>query len=110
MRDTLFHSLSVHRMSRVYLCSRAKTTRRSAAHSSNALLSVVAVFDDGTTLAQGVARATEFATVAYEVDVERVEFSGGHNAVHHSVRELVGAFRGDESDAAEYAKYVRVER
>src|SRR2546421_12575169 len=49
---------------------------------SNPLPSVVAVFHDGAALADGVAWAAEFASVAYEVDVEGVELSGGDEAVH----------------------------
>src|SRR5215211_7557683 len=84
-----------------------ETTRERA---SNNFLAVVAVFDDGAALADGVARAAELAAVADEVDVERVEFAGGHEAVHDLVGEAVGALRRDEAGAAEHAEDVRVER
>src|SRR3712207_9225846 len=73
----------------------------------NFLAAVVAVLDDGAALADGVARAAEFAAVADEVDVEGVELARGHDPVHHLVRELVGALRGDEADAAQHAEDVR---
>ena len=57
-----------------------------------------------------VARAAEGAAVAYEVDVEGVELARGDEGVHDFVREVVGAFRGDEADAAQDAEDVRVER
>jgi hypothetical protein len=77
---------------------------------SDSLVPVVAVFDDGAAFAEGVARAAEGAAVAYEVHVEGVELAGGHDAVHQGVRELVGAFRRYEADAAEHSEDVRVER
>src|ERR1044071_3175452 len=80
------------------------------ARASNDFSPVVAVLDDGAALAEGVARAAELAAVADEVDVEGVELAGGHEAVHDLVRELVGALRRDEADAAEDAEDVRVER
>src|SRR2546423_5834358 len=77
---------------------------------SNPLPSVVAVFHDGAALADGVAWAAEFASVAYEVDVEGVELSGGDEAVHNTVREVVGALLRNEADAAQHSEDVRVER
>ncbi len=72
-------------------------------------LSVIAVFHNGTAFAEWVAGAAEGAAVAYEVDVEGVEFSGWDEGVHDVVGAAVGAFLGDEADAAQDAEDVRVE-
>jgi hypothetical protein len=48
--------------------------------------------------------------VANEVDVEGVEFSVRDDGVHDLVGAAVGAFLGDEADAAEDAEDVRIER
>src|SRR5207237_9008983 len=77
---------------------------------SNPFLSVITILNNRAALAQRVAGAAELATVADEVDVEGVELAGGHEEVHRTVRELVGALRGDEADAAQDPEDVRVER
>lgn len=47
--------------------------------------------------------------MAYEVDVEGVELPRRDEGVHDVVCAPVGAFLGDETDAAQYAEDVRVE-
>src|SRR2546423_989336 len=105
------------RLSTITRARRSKPGSRAACwHASfevrrlNPLLPVVAVFDDGAALAEWVAGAAEFASVAYEVDVEGVEFSGGDEAGHHTGRELVGALPRGEGHAAQHSGDVRVER
>lgn len=76
---------------------------------SQFILSVIAVFHNGATLAERVARAAERAPVTHKINVEGIEFTFGHCAVHDLVCACVRAFLRDETNAAEYAKDVCVE-
>jgi len=56
---------------------------------SDYFLPVIAILYDGAAFAKRVARATERAPVAYEVDVEGIEFPARDYLVHDLVRACV---------------------
>ena len=67
---------------------------------SDYFLPVIAIFDDGAALANGVARAAKRATMTDEVDMKGIEFSLRHDAIHDLVRSRVRAFLRNQTDAS----------